>query len=147
MAALTTAALTAADLAIIPTQCEYFAIQAINSIFGYIRRVRCEHNHQLNYKLLITMFDLRGKLHSQLYERIESHYTNAMFETVIGFDSKLRASQIAGQPITVYCTQNPRSGTISEFSERDRCLCPRMNRIKTELTISFPMGNHSIQNP
>jgi len=104
LAAITTAALTATDLAIIPTQCEYFAIQAINTIFGYIGRVRNDHNPQLSYKLLVTMFDLRGKLHSQLYERLKEHYSSAIFDTVIGFDSKLRASQIAGQPITVYAS-------------------------------------------
>jgi chromosome partitioning protein len=102
VAAITTASLTAADLAIIPTQCEYFAIQAVSTIFGYIRRVREQHNPQLSYKLLVTMFDLRGKLHTQLYEKLESYYANALFETVIGFDSKLRASQIAGQPVTVF---------------------------------------------
>jgi chromosome partitioning protein len=102
MASITTAALTAADLAIIPTQCEYFAIQAINTVFGFVRQVRYEHNPQLSYRLLVTMFDLRGNLHNQLYEKLKSYYADAMFETVIGFDSKLRASQIAGQPITVF---------------------------------------------
>lgn len=105
VAAITTASLTAADLAIIPTQCEYFAIQAVNTIFSYIRRVRGQHNPQLSYKLLVTMFDLRGKLHTQLYEKLQSYYAEAMFETVIGFDSKLRASQIAGQPITTFAPQ------------------------------------------
>jgi chromosome partitioning protein len=102
MATLTTAALTAADLAIIPTQCEYFAVQAGISIIKYIGRVRDEFNHQLSYKMLITMFDLRGKLHSQLYQRLKDHYKTAIFETLIGFDSKLRASQIAGKPITIF---------------------------------------------
>ena len=105
MATITTAALSAADLAIIPTQCEYFAIQAINSIFGFIRQVRADHNPQLSYKLLITMFDLRGKLHTQLYKKLENYYAEALFTTIIGFDSKLRASQIAGQPITVYASK------------------------------------------
>ena len=102
MAALTTAALTAADLALIPTQCEYFAIQAINTIFSYISKVRQEFNPGLSYKLLITMFDRRGKLHTQLYEKLTVHYGDAILKTVIGFDSKLRASQIAGQPITQF---------------------------------------------
>jgi chromosome partitioning protein len=117
MAALTTAALTAADLAIIPTQCEYFAIQAINTIFGYIRRVRGEHNPQLSYKLLVTMFDLRGKLHSQLYERLKDHYKTAIFETVIGFDSKLRASQIVGQPITTFAPRTRAAGQYRNLAK------------------------------
>jgi len=105
MAAITTASLAAADLAIIPTQCEYFAIQAISSTFGYIRRVRAEHNSHLNYKVLVTMFDMRGKLHLQLYSKLKEYYGEALFETVIGFDSKLRASQIAGEPITVFASK------------------------------------------
>ena len=116
MAALTTAALTAANLAIIPTQCEYFAIQAINTIFGYIRRVRAEHNSLLSYKLLVTMFDRRGKLHTELYERLKVHYNNAIFETVIGFDSKLRASQIAGQPVTVFASRTRAAGQYRDLA-------------------------------
>jgi len=102
MAAITTASLAAADLAIIPTQCEYFAIQAISSTFGHIRRVRATYNPQLSYKVLVTMFDLRGKLHTQLYKKLQEYYDEALFDTVIGFDSKLRTSQIAGQPISIF---------------------------------------------
>jgi chromosome partitioning protein len=102
MAAITIASLSAADLAIIPTQCEYFAIQAINATFGFIRQVRAIYNPQLSYKILVTMFDRRGKLHLRLYSKLEEYYGEALFDTVIGFDSKLRASQIAGKPITTY---------------------------------------------
>jgi chromosome partitioning protein len=112
MAAITTAALTAADLAIIPNQCEYFALQAINSIFGYVRQVRQEHNPILSYRLLVTMFDRRGKLHTNLYDKLVVHYGDALFKTVIGFDSKLRASQIAGQPITVFA---PRTRAARQY--------------------------------
>ena len=116
LAAITTAALAAADLAIIPTQCEYFAIQAITPIFGFLRRVRSEHNHNLSYKLLVTMFDRRGKLHTQLYERLTAHYTSAIFRTVIGFDSKLRASQIAGQPVTTFAPRTRAAGQYRDLA-------------------------------
>jgi chromosome partitioning protein len=114
VAALTTTSLTAADLAIIPTQCEYFAIQAVSTIFSYIRQVRAQYNPQLSYKLLVTMFDLRGKLHTLLYEKLESYYANALFKTVIGFDSKLRAAQIVGQPITVFA---PRTRAARQYRD------------------------------
>jgi chromosome partitioning protein len=131
MAAITTAALTAADLAIIPTQCEYFAIQAINSIFGFIRKVRAEQNPQLSYKLLITMYDLRGKLHAQLYEKLQSYHAEALFTTVIGFDSKLRASQIAGQPITTYA---PKTRAADQY----RNLAKEINAYVQERRIPRP---------
>jgi chromosome partitioning protein len=117
MASMTTAAITAADLAIIPMQCEYFSFQAISTIFDFIRRVRSEHNPQLSYKLLVTMFDLRGKLHTQLYEKLKAHYNTAIFETVIGFDSKLRASQIAGQPITIFATRTRAAGQYRNLAK------------------------------
>jgi chromosome partitioning protein len=50
------------------------------------------------------MYDRRGALHTQVLERLRSYYTNILFETLIGFDSKLRASQIAGQPVTSFDT-------------------------------------------
>jgi len=102
LGSLTIAALTASDLVIIPTPCEYFSIQALNNVFDLINKIRRDHNAELCYRMLITMFDLRGSLHSQILEKIQSHYADLLFETMIGIDSKLRACQVAGVPITEY---------------------------------------------
>jgi chromosome partitioning protein len=102
LGSLTIAALGASHLAIVPTQCEYFSIQALKGIFRLINKVRYELNPELRYRLLITMFDLRGNLHPHILEKLESHYADVLFDTKIGFDSKLRASQLAGVPITEY---------------------------------------------
>lgn len=59
MGAITIAALTTSNLAIIPTQCEYFSIQALNGVFKTINKVRRAFNPQLCYRLLVTMFDKR----------------------------------------------------------------------------------------
>ncbi len=99
---LTISALVASELAIIPTQCEYFSLQALNSVFKTIQRVREKFNSKLGYRLLITMFDRRGNLHSQILEKIEAHYGQAIFDTKIGFDSQLQYSQAVGVPITEY---------------------------------------------
>ena len=102
LGALTVAAMTAANMVIIPTQCEYFSMQALNSTFELVRAVRVKTNSLLKYRLLITMFDLRGRLHSQALGQLQQHFNNSMFRTIIGFDSKLRESQVAGKPITTY---------------------------------------------
>lgn len=106
LGALAVSALSAADLAIIPTQCEYYSIQALNMVFKIINRVRNEFNPNLSYRLLVTMYDQRGNLHKNVFEKLRAHYENLLFETVIGFDSKFRASQIAGVPITEYAAQS-----------------------------------------
>lgn len=99
---LTLSALTASDLVIIPTQCEYYAIQALSGIFKTINFVRSKYNPGLKYRLLVTMFDLRGNLHSQVLKKMKEHYAGALFNTKIGFDSKLRASQVEGLPVTIF---------------------------------------------
>jgi chromosome partitioning protein len=114
MASITTASLAAADLGVIPAQCEYFALQAVGSTFNFIRQVRAKYNPGLRYRILVTMFDRRGKLHTQLYEKLRMHYGEALFNTVIGFDSKLRSSQIAGQPITVFA---PKTRAARQYRE------------------------------
>jgi len=109
---LTITALSAANMVVVPTQCEYYAIQALSGIFRTINLVRSKYNSNLKYRLLVTMFDLRGKLHSQVLERMKEHYADALFETKIGFDSKLRASQVEGVPVTVFA---PRTRAVQQY--------------------------------
>jgi cellulose biosynthesis protein BcsQ len=37
---------------------------------------------------------------------VQRRYANALFETVIGFDSKLREAQLAGMPVSVFAPQS-----------------------------------------
>ena len=60
---MTLNALTAADLLIIPTQCEYYSIQALTEMIELVSVVRDRTNPALAYRLLVTMFDRRGKFH------------------------------------------------------------------------------------
>jgi chromosome partitioning protein len=99
---LTITALTAADLVIIPTQCEYFSMQALRYSLELIGMVRAKTNSSLSYRVLITMFDGRGALHTRSLAQLQQHLASALFQTVIGVDSKLRESQLAAMPITVY---------------------------------------------
>jgi len=99
---LTITALTAADLVVIPTQCEYFSMQALRYSLELVGMVRAKTNSSLSYRVLITMFDGRGSLHTRSLAQLQQHLASALFQTVIGVDSKLRESQLAAMPITVY---------------------------------------------
>jgi chromosome partitioning protein len=103
---LTVSALTAANLVVIPTQCEYFSIQALNSTLKLINMVRARTNPQLESRLLVTMFDQRGHLHSRVLAHLQQHFSNSLLQTMIGVDSKLRESQLAGRPITVHANSS-----------------------------------------
>ncbi|MCC6147193.1 MAG: ParA family protein [Anaerolineaceae bacterium] len=100
--ALTVLALSATDLVIIPTQCEYYALQALESMFRMIRMIRAKNNPKLRYRLLVTMFDRRGKFHARVLQLLREQYSNALLKATIGFDTRVRESQMAGVPLTVF---------------------------------------------
>lgn len=102
MGAVTLMALTAAHLLIIPTQPEYFSVYALRSMLAAIREVRAEFNPGLVYRILITMQDLRNRIHRNLSEQIRTTFSDGLFRTVIQIDTQLRESAVAGLPITHY---------------------------------------------
>ena len=99
---ITLNALTAADLLLIPTQCEYFSAHGLNDVLELAQHVRERTNPRLNYRILITMFDRRNRVHHTIREQIKNAFGEALFETMIETDTKLRESPVFGQPITHY---------------------------------------------
>lgn len=102
LGAITTNALSAADLLIIPTQAEYFSAYALRNMMALIRRVRQESNAGLGYRILITLLDRRNRTHRSIQEQLQNTFGEGLFKTVIEVDTKLRESPIAGLPITRY---------------------------------------------
>ena len=99
---MTHSALVAANLLIIPTQCEFFSANALRDMLNMIRSVRQNSNPQLHYRVLMTMVDLRNRMHRSLLEQIHKAFGTAVFKTIIQTDTRLRESPLFSQPITVY---------------------------------------------
>lgn len=108
MGAISISALVASDLLIIPTQPEYFSAHALRSMMGTIQQIRNEYNPKLAYRILITMFDQRNRIHRQVENQIRDTFKQAVFETTIGVDTKLRECALQGFPIT-HQNKNSRS--------------------------------------
>lgn len=100
MGAISISALVASDLLIIPTQPEYFSAHALRSMMSTIQQIRNEYNPKLAYRILITMFDQRNRIHRQVENQIRDTFKQAVFETTIGVDTKLRECALQGFPIT-----------------------------------------------
>jgi chromosome partitioning protein len=107
-------AFTAANLLIIPTQPEYFSIYALKNMMGLIHRVRAQSNPDLSYRLLLTMFDGRNRIHRTLSDQLRASFSTGVMETVIMVDTKLRESTIAGLPIIYH---SPKSRSALQFRE------------------------------
>lgn len=99
---LTTNALTAANLLIIPTQAEYFSVYALRNMMSLIREVRRKGNPTLRYRLLVTLFDKRNKIHRTLYAHLRQTFVGGVLDSIIEVDTKLRESVIAGVPINYH---------------------------------------------
>jgi chromosome partitioning protein len=102
MGAITSNALTAADLLVIPTQAEYFSAYALRDMMTLIRRIRKESNPNLAYRILITLLDQRNRAHRAIREQLQQTFGAGLFATVIEIDTRLRESPIVGMPITQY---------------------------------------------
>lgn len=106
LGAVTYNALMACNLLIMPTQAEFFSINALRNMMATVRRVRALGNAQLTYRLLLTMYDRRNRIHRTLSEQLRATFGSGVLETVIETDTKLRESPIAGLPIIYHAPKS-----------------------------------------
>ena len=100
-------ALTAADLLIVPTQCDYYASRSLSQTLGLVQRVRQKHNPTLSYRVLITMFDEHDRIAHLVRGQLERAAPDALLRTVIELDPSLRESPVCGQPVTFHAPHTP----------------------------------------
>ncbi len=108
LGAITTNALVAANLLIIPTQAEYFSLNALKNMLTHVKSIRQTFNPTLTYRILITLRDLRNRIHRSMSEQLLSTFPNGIFTTSIDLDTKVRESSLAGMPIT-FCYPKSRA--------------------------------------
>ena len=99
---LTLNALTAADLLIIPVQCDYYAAYSLRHFVKLVQQVREKTNPWLTYRVLATMYDRRNKICQIILDQMRRALGDILFTNIIEVDTKLRESPAFGQPITLY---------------------------------------------
>ena len=100
---ITVNALTAADSVIIPIQCEYFALEGLGKLLNTVKNVQKIHNYDLDIEgLLLTMYDSRLRLSNQVVEKVNTHFPEMVFETVISRNVRLSEAPSFGESILMY---------------------------------------------
>ena len=100
---LTLNALTAADSALIPIQCEYYALEGLSSLMNTMRRVQHSFNPKLQVEgILLTMMDGRTRLSSQVAEVVKRHFGRQVYGVTIPRSVRLGEAPSHGEPIHVY---------------------------------------------
>ena len=105
---LTVNALTAADKAIIPLECEFFALRGVALLTDTIGKVQDRLNPDLDILGIVgTMYDARTLHSREVLERVVDAFGERVFHTVIRRTVKFPETTVAGEPITTYASSSP----------------------------------------
>ena len=100
---LTVNALTAAQSVLIPTQCEYYALEGLSQLIATLNLVRDNLNPALAIKgVVLTMFDGRTNLSADVASEVRNHFGSSVFDTVIPRSVRLSEAPSFGLPIALY---------------------------------------------
>ena len=100
---ITVNTLTAADSVIIPVQPEFFALEGLGKLLQTIRLVQGGVNPDLTIEgFVVTMFDGRTRVHTQVLAELREHFRDLVFKTVIQRNIRLSEAPSHGKPIILY---------------------------------------------
>jgi chromosome partitioning protein len=100
---LTLNALCAADSVIVPLQCEYYALEGLSRLLDTIEILRDGLNPGLEIDgILLTMFDKRNNLSTQVESEVRDNFEGRVFGTVIPRNVRLSESPSFGKPALIY---------------------------------------------
>ena len=100
---LTVMSLVSANELLIPLQTEFFALEGITQLIRTIDRIKVNLNPDLGIRgVLLTMFDKRNKLSSQVDIEARKHFKNKVYKTVVPRNVRLSEAPSHGMPCLIY---------------------------------------------
>ena len=100
---LTLNALTCSNSIIIPIQCEYYALEGLGQLLNTFRLVQKNLNPKLEIEgVLLTMYDSRLNLSSQVADEVRGFFKEKIFDTVIHRNVRLSEAPSFGKPALLY---------------------------------------------
>jgi chromosome partitioning protein len=100
---LTVNAMVAADAVIVPMQCEFFALEGLSQLLSTVRRVQNALNPGLRiHGIVLTMFDQRNRLSSQVANDVRENLGAVVYHTVIPRNVRLSEAPSHAVPALLY---------------------------------------------
>lgn len=104
---LTINALVAAKFALIPVQCEYYALEGLGRLTDVIEKIQISFNPDLEIAgVVLTMADLRTNLTREVIRQVRDYFPRKVYKTVIPRNIRIGESPSFGKPVILYA---PRS--------------------------------------
>jgi len=115
---LTVMALVASNSLVVPLQTEFFALEGLTQLMKTIDRIKNNLNPDLFIRgILLTMYDKRNKLSSEVEKEARDYFKEKVYQTVVPRNVRLSEAPSHGVPVLIYdkaCT-----GSKSYFSFTD----------------------------
>jgi chromosome partitioning protein len=108
-------AFTASDSILIPVQSEFYALEGLGQLLNTVKLVQKHFNPNLAIEgVLLTMYDARTNLGTQVIEEVRSHFGERVYDTVIPRLTRLAEAPSYGKPIVDY---DPKSRAAQVYED------------------------------
>jgi chromosome partitioning protein len=115
---LTLNALTAANTALVPLQCEYYSMEGLAHILRTIGLVKEKLNPSLEVEgVVLTMFDGRTSLAAQVKTEVQGHLGGQVMQSIIPRNVRITEAPSHGKPIMLYDLRSPGSAAYLELTK------------------------------
>jgi chromosome partitioning protein len=105
---LTVNAFVAAKEVLIPIQCEYYALEGLSQLIKSIEMIKKHLNPSLELStILLTMYDSRTKLASQVADEVKLHFPNQVLSTIIPRSVRVSEAPSYGRTVISYDRTSP----------------------------------------
>src|SRR3989337_2474914 len=123
---LTVNALTAADVALIPIQCEYYALQGLSQLLATVALVRDHLNPRLEIEgAVLTMFDARTNLALEVAAEVRAHLGDLVYQSVIPRNVRLSEAPSHRMPIHAYAPESRGAAAYRALADEFRARVAR----------------------
>lgn len=100
---LTLNALAASDSVLVPLQTEFFALEGLSQLIKTVEQVRASINNELSIQgIILTMFDKRNNLASQVVNDARETLGDLVYQTVIPRNVRISEAPSFGKPVLLY---------------------------------------------
>nr|WP_207783245.1 ParA family protein [Methylosinus sp. RM1] len=100
---LTINALACADAVLVPLQCEFFALEGLSQLLSTVDQVKRSLNPRLSiHGIVLTMFDPRNNLATQVVADVRRFMGDKVYETVIPRNVRVSEAPSHGKPVLLY---------------------------------------------
>ena len=115
---LTVMALVCSHSLLVPLQTEFFALEGLTQLMKTIERIKVSLNPDLSIRgILLTMYDKRNKLSSQVEKEARDYFNEKVYLTVIPRNVRLSEAPSHGRPVLMYDKSCPGSKSYFSFTD------------------------------